>query len=678
MDIKTLNAKAQRREGAKGFWYKRLFASLWIQALLACVFALSISPARAQTVGYEPYRWGEADLALLMPALTEHHEQDGIIMLTASLPAATTRVEVLPETTLDADFPTALLSRLRELTATNYQYQPITWFGRPGLRGQAEGSTQDGWVVKARGRIGRLPDGRVLIVAVWGDSLIEQERVDEVADSVVFGAESDPLAPAFRLLWDRPAPEVPSSVTAITAAAQRLYAVDIERGVIAHNLADGAEIAAFPFQNPAQPTAVAVDTSGVVYVGDRACRCVRRMLPNGVWLDSIGEFGANAPFDITVDGDTVFATDTTAEGYVLRRLSLTEEQAIPLSFNGAAPPLVASEPGWGVSVLEWLSSLMDGTISGSFSRLDGKYVPVYQEWIAISPEGVRDIALRRHLALAGDEIRFLNDVTGELSSLRPPFQPVGIAFDDEGVLYVAGRAGELAAYSDRLPPEHIGDERLRPGVPVQGVLSEANPVQSWTYEGRAGEVISLQAVDLARVDYTAVGLDMDITLLAPDGTQVAYNDDQRGDELFGIYDAHIPDARLPADGVYTVNVGWRQGEGTYTLGISRPVAFALEGGVMRLDGRLQDVFPTAYYRFEGRAGQTLTFTMRAESGTLDPALTLRAPDGSLFAYNDDAADPELGVDAQIVRAVLPADGLYTLEAGRYEGVGRFSLVVVEN
>jgi hypothetical protein len=637
-------------------------------ALQLCVFAFV--PAAAQDFGFTtPYHWHEADLALLLPGDPEAEEG----RLTSTLPAITTIVEVLPETTSDNEFPAMLLRHFQE--RARYQYRQMTWFGRPALHGQVEGNTPDGWAVNGRGRIGRLPDGRVLLIAIVGDVPIDEDWLVEVADSVVFSANSSPKAPAYRLLWTRPAPEIPANVTALAAAPPRLYTVDIERGVIVHNLADGAEIAAFPFQNPAQPTGAGVDAEGVVYVGDKACRCIRRMLPNGAWLESIGNFGANAPFDLAVAGRSIFATDITSTDYVLRKFTQSGEEVIPLSFNAAAPPLVASDEAGRVSVLEWLSSLMDGTVSGAFSTLDDD-TPAFQWWVALPQETVRDIALRRYLAIAGDEVQFFHDAG--LPNLRPPFTPVALTFDDEGTLYVAGRGGELAAYSRRLPPERIGDALLRAGVPVQGVLSEANPAQSWAYEGRMGEIISLQAVDLARRDFQAVGLDMDITLLAPNGSQVAYNDDQRGDSLFGIYDAHIPDVRLPADGTYTVNVGWRQGEGTYTLGLSRPQVFMLDGGVMRLEGRLQDVFPAARWTFEGSAGRTLTFTMRAESGTLDPALTLYAPDGSLVAYNDDAADPELGVSAQIVRVTLPADGLYTLEAGRFEGVGRFSLLIVEN
>jgi hypothetical protein len=657
----------------------RTLTKIFFASFFLC--ALVLNPAYAQSRDYVAYAWHEGDLALLIPtdaeAQTSITENNVLRLNIAAGETVSFTLMLHPETTTDIEYLRLLQAELSTSNLVITEYQARDWFGRTGLTAIIVSGQQSGFA-----RVGRLPDNRVLMML--GLSLTASTDsfavvFDHVVNSLVFGADSTPIPPTFRPLWSQPAPETPSNVTALAAGLQRLYTVDIERGVIAHNLTDGTEIAAFPFQNPAQPTALAVDAEGVVYVGDRACRCIRRMLPNGAWLDSLGNFGANAPFDIALVGSTLYATDLTAEGYTLRGFGGAGEQSIELNFNGAAPPLLASSGDEGVYVLEWLASLIDGSTSGAYSVFTSSAkAPELQGWIPIAPDGVRDIALRRQLALAGDSVQFFNEATGEISSIQPPFVPTAVTFDDEGILYIASRSGELAAYSDRLPPERIGDERLRLGVPVQGVLSEANPAQSWAYEGRAGEIISLQAIDLARGDFQALGLDMDITLLAPDGSQVAYNDDQRGDDLFGIYDAHIPDVRLPADGTYTVNVGWRQGEGTYTLGLSRPQVFALEGGVMRLEGRLQDAFPTAHWTFEGRAGQTLTFTMRTESGTLDPALTLYAPDGSLLSFNDDAADPELGVNAQIVRTSLPADGTYTLEAGRFEGVGRFSLVVVEN
>ncbi len=96
----------------------------------------------------------------------------------------------------------------------------------------------------------------------------------------------------------------------------------------------------------------------------------------------------------------------------------------------------------------------------------------------------------------------------------------------------------------------------------------------------------------------------------------------------------------------------------------------------RVEGTLQDVFPVQRWSFAGHAGDVLTFTMSAEASTVDAVLTLRKPDGSILAYNDDAADPALDVNAQLPQVSLPVDGTYVIEASRYDGAGGYSLVIV--
>ncbi|PJF24087.1 MAG: hypothetical protein CUN53_19595, partial [Phototrophicales bacterium] len=98
-------------------------------------------------------------------------------------------------------------------------------------------------------------------------------------------------------------------------------------------------------------------------------------------------------------------------------------------------------------------------------------------------------------------------------------------------------------------------------------------------------------------------------------------------------------------------------------------------GVTRVTGRIQGVFPRQKWQFEAAEGQALTITMLAASGTLDTLLDLTSPSGRRTAYNDDASDPALGVNAQIVRVQLPRDGIYTLDATRYEGTGSYELII---
>jgi hypothetical protein len=258
---------------------------------------------------------------------------------------------------------------------------------------------------------------------------------------------------------------------------------------------------------------------------------------------------------------------------------------------------------------------------------------------------------------------------------------IGRLPDDRVIAVVCGCAP--AQFDDLVASIHFSASgladagRLYPDVPVQGALTAERVEETWLYNGLAGEMITIAAVDLARPSPTALGLDMEIILFAPDGSELARNDDHGGLDLVGIYDAQIRDLTLPASGDYRIVVRSVQNTtGIYTLGISAPRLIALDpGGITRVNGRIQAVFPRQKWQFEAAEGQSLTITMLATSGTLDSLLDLTSPSGRRTAYNDDAFDPALGVNAQIVRVQLPRDGMYTLDATRYEGTGSYELII---
>jgi hypothetical protein len=217
-------------------------------------------------------------------------------------------------------------------------------------------------------------------------------------------------------------------------------------------------------------------------------------------------------------------------------------------------------------------------------------------------------------------------------------------------------------------------------------LSAADPVHEWSFAGRAGDVVSLNAVDLARAAPQAIGLDMRVALLDEAGGLMAENDDQAGFDLPGIYDAHVEDVTLPRDGQYTVQVTWVQGAGTYTLALTTDRELTFDaGGVATVSGALEDAIPVQRWAFAGAAGERITVTMTGD-GVLDPALELLLPDGATLRYIDDALDVRLGVTAQLALIELPAAGRYVIEASRTalldavraNGTGAYTLVVVRH
>ena len=643
--------------------------------------------APIQAGDYTAYAWAAANISLMYPANWQAPVTAGDDTLTLSGGAGgeTITLVVLPISTADAALRPALENQLAALKLLPLQYVNAPLYGRGGLRIDAVSADRQQVGV---GRSGRLPDGHGLLIAAGAPAAASdalQADLQTMLDSVAFSADLPPVSPRYQAVWQRPPDQV---VRGIAAAGDRLYALEPDSdGVRVIDAATQAEIAFDAFDHPAQPTGIAVDGAGTVYVADTVCRCVRRLSPEGKWLDPVGSFGGGAPYSLAVAPDgTIYATDKTEAGYVLRILGEPRNRVVGLDFNNSAPPLVTVDAQGQAWVIEWLASLIDGSITAAVSQISGDAKPQadLRFWLAgLSPEKVSDLAITPDgdlaLVTVGQGIWIVDPASGSIiDQFLSEFALRALTFGADGTLYTAGTDGSLSAFSTHLPALRLGNSQLTPGVPVQGTMSENNSPHSWSFDGTAGEVVTLSAVDLARTDVYAIGLDVALHLIAPSGAEIASNDDQVGDDLFGVYDAQIPAFTLPETGVYQVKVEWRQGSGTYTLGLSddQPIVLSTDG-VTQIEGRVQDVFPTQRWTFAGKAGQVLTFTMKTESGTLDPFLTLLKPDGSLLAFNDDAADPALDKNAQMAQVSLPTDGMYTVEASRYEGVGRYSLVIVE-
>ncbi len=651
-----------------------------------CILLVFTLPVLALGQGYSDYSWGEADLSLIYPAGWDAPITGGDeTALTLTLGAGDTGVTlvVMPASTTDGALRPALEDQLAAVNLLPLDYSADALYGRSGLRVTAASADRQ---QSGIGRVGRLPDSRALIVVARSPLAAQTgfaNDLDAILNSLVFSASLPPVLPSYRTRWRGESSE--RVIISLAAGAEQLYALDAADGIYALSAQDGTDIGHYDFANPAQPTGIAVDGEGIVYVGDSVCRCVLRMQPDGTWLDPVGSFGGGAPFSLAVSADgTIYATDKTDTGYALRILGKPRNRMIGLNFNGSAPPLVTVGAGR-VWVVEWLTSLIDGSVSAAISQVVGtadKPEVALQFWLeSLAPENVRDAATDPNgdLVLATqDRGSLVINETGEIiDQFAEDGEPRALAFGADGTLYVARGEGAVAARSTHIAPDRWGNEVLALGVPVQGRLSEDAPEQAWIYAGTAGETVTLSAVDLSRANEYSIGLDMALRLTAPDGSEVEYNDDQLDIDLFGVYDAQIADVTLPQSGTYTINVEWRQGGGTYTLGMSgdQPISLS-DDRVTRIEGRLQDAFPVQRWTFAGRQGDVLTLTMMTETGTLDPALSLLKPDGSLLAYNDDAYDPELEVNAQITQVALPADGLYSIEAARYEGAGRYSIVIV--
>ncbi len=306
----------------------------------------------------------------------------------------------------------------------------------------------------------------------------------------------------------------------------------------------------------------------------------------------------------------------------------------------------------------------------------GLTLTTYEQLVLYGREGWRIDGVNASGALARGRIGWLPDEGILITIATAPDERLLARHADAAAYGLAFGLYGTPHLPMEFPPVRMGAPELVLNTPVQGYLDTENIVDSWTYTGRAGERVSFAAVDLGRTYVFDLRLDMAIRVLNPDGTEFGYNDDQVGTDLFGAYDALLADVTLPVDGVYTIQVEWVQGSGWYTLGVSGEMTLPPEGESISALGSISNVFTFQRWLFQLSEGDQVTITMNADpSVTLDPMLELLTPDGRSLALNDDAVDTTLGLNAQIVEIVIPADGVYVIEAGRFEGVGGYTLQV---
>lgn len=199
------------------------------------------------------------------------------------------------------------------------------------------------------------------------------------------------------------------------------------------------------------------------------------------------------------------------------------------------------------------------------------------------------------------------------------------------------------------------------GDSVEGSYANAAAPDSYLFEGRAGDVVTIA---LASEDFDPL-----IILLAPDGDELTRDDDS-GDGL----NALIAEFELPESGVYTILAGSFNNDangtpltGSYMLSLEGeasdvvitepeqpPSDRALSYGDTVRE-TLDDAAAGVTYTFEGAAGDVITID--ATSDDFDPYLILQDADGAELASDDDSGER---LNAQIAAFELPADGTYTI------------------
>ncbi|MCA9912951.1 MAG: PPC domain-containing protein, partial [Anaerolineae bacterium] len=213
-----------------------------------------------------------------------------------------------------------------------------------------------------------------------------------------------------------------------------------------------------------------------------------------------------------------------------------------------------------------------------------------------------------------------------------------------------------------------------PGREVAGTFGEADSRQVWYYKSPGNERVTITAI--AAED--AFDLDVALRVVAPNGAELTFVADDEEGFLFNPLDAQLRELLLQQPGNYAIIVERQDGTGEYRLGVSAPQTLELAAGTTTRNGAIRESLPAQRYTFSASGGQTLTITLSANSGTLDPLLRLLDANGNVLVENDDAEENDLGTDAQIYQFSIPFSSTYTIEAGRFDGEGEYTLEITVN
>lgn len=248
----------------------------------------------------------------------------------------------------------------------------------------------------------------------------------------------------------------------------------------------------------------------------------------------------------------------------------------------------------------------------------------------------------------------------------------------DGVYYVqATRYGRIEGVStglytvrlDAVPVEQLGTRPSNARVlslpaAVSSSITEDTLTRFFQIEAQRGDIVSVIATRasgdlIPRVNF----LRNDLSQMA---TSVL-NDDEDVATIGGV--------TVQEDGIYYISVG-RAGSadaetlGDFSLLVERRPSIMLGDAVEivyggQVIGTINDQTIEESFVFVGAADDVVTISMVRTNGDLDALLTLRNADGKQLTSDDDGY-AEGRKDSLIDGFVLPADGMYFVEASRYE------------
>ncbi len=295
---------------------------------------------------------------------------------------------------------------------------------------------------------------------------------------------------------------------------------------------------------------------------------------------------------------------------------------------------------------------------------------------------------------------------GDFNNVFDPFAGIAgdAAADPFGILDGTGIPGPGAVEQEELDPfdladdaateefvESFTDSELEDETMIDVALGETadfigdvgdNGFDAFAIELDAGSpvVITAQAPDSS--------LDTTLRIVDPAGNEAAFNDDARIDVLSTSFDSQVTFTPTTS-GLHVLEVaGFGTSSGAYVLTVDRArtadAGTPAEGNVVLDRGQtvevVGEVVAPVRYGIDLEAGDEIVITVEANSGNLDPVVSLLL-DEIEIGRNDDALDSSAvadSFDSQLIVSV-PGGGSYTILVEGFAGTaGDFTMTISNN
>jgi hypothetical protein len=291
-------------------------------------------------------------------------------------------------------------------------------------------------------------------------------------------------------------------------------------------------------------------------------------------------------------------------------------------------------------------------------------------------EGTADEAVEASVAGQGQQgglrLTLYNPDGGVMAQDRSTNQPPsamlrGYALPVDGTyrILVEAASGYTGGYVIALSQTEILAGAIAYGQTLPGELTDAEPQQSWHFEGQAGDVVTISMVSLG-----GSLTDTYLELYGPNGEYLISDDDSGGN-----LSALIRNYELPYTGPYEIVArAFSTGTGPYELALGRVEYHALTVTYIAygemLSGELAPSYLQGYWFFEGDAGDVATVTVTGQGDFRDPHVDLIGPDDTIVIGTD-------GEGACLIEDYeLPISGAYTLVVRSLQGgLGAYELAL---